>query len=299
MQDYLYISWNLHGKGGVKAAQAILQRCDLRHVASQELDVPMDDPDTDEPWLTGSMGSVRLPREDPRIPRFLEELRRIGEEPFLRNDREYTKKEIASAPWLSFCGGTTSVEAGRRKDQAWDFASVCPTCGSGAVPVPPLIVRFERIPKQGWSAACPFGLIVVSRSLAQTLVDAGLTGFSVEAVRTPSRQEPDDRFRWLRITSIWPRASPKSTWRFDEPCPQCDRPSHFDLWKEPTEIYYESVPADACDFNHSWEQYGYWKRGEQNTGAAPQIILSQRAYRTIKAAGIKSLSGTPLSIREA
>lgn len=168
--------------------------CDLRHEAKQELDVRMDDPDTDEPWLTGSMGSVRLRKDDPRIPKLLEELRAAGVKPLKRVERVHSKKDL-QAGWLCVEGCTSMVAAGNFQGQVWNFKHACTDCGAGAMPVAPLVVRFDgKASKQDWSVSVPNGLLIVSAEPAKALEKAKLTGFTAEPVRRPSKSEIDPRY---------------------------------------------------------------------------------------------------------
>ncbi len=295
MQDYLFVSWNLHDKGGVKAAQAILQRCDLRHVAHQELDVPMDDPDTDEPWSTGSHGWLRLTKDDPRLPRLFDEFRALGERPFVRLCRVYSRAEREAAPWLVVTGSSTMVEVSAQVEQSWDFTGACPACGAGARPVPPLKLHLSRMPKSGWIFTSPNGFVIVSKALAKVLQTEKLTGFDLATVRSPSRPAPDDRFCWLRATSHWPPPVRTPTCRVSNPCQACGRPILGG--GAPFEIHYDTVPENPCDFNMwqgSLESDRLNGRVNRPTGGTTQLFLSQRAYAVLKRAGVRSLRVEPV-----
>lgn len=300
MQEYLVIIWNFHGRGGAKAAMAMLRRCDLRHEAQQEIDVPMDDPDTDEPWLTGSFGSVRLRKDDPRIPMLLKELKAAKVTPSKRVERVYSKADL-SADWLEVTGCTTMVGSGNLKGQVWDFRRACKECGAGAVPVAPLIVRFDgKPPKQGWSVSAPCGLVVVSAQVAAAIVKAKLTGFTLEAVRTPSKTTIDERYRWLRIPCDWPAPVAGPGCRIAGKCKACGRPALRAGTDGPSTLRFERVPKNPKDFN-AWQgtvmpadrTVGVLNR---ETGASPDLIISQRAYEVLKGAGVKSLKCVPVKI---
>lgn len=301
MQDYVVIIWNFHGRGGAKAAMAMLRRCDLRHEAKQELDVPMDDPDTDEPWSTGSFGSVRLKKDDPRIPLLLKELKAAKVKPIKRIERVHSKKDLETG-WLSVEGCTTMVGAGNLKGQVWDFKRACKDCGAGAVPVPPLIVRFEgKPPKQGWSVTVPCGLVVVSAEVAAAIMKAKLTGFALEPVRMPSKPAIDARFRWLRISCEWPDPVSRPNCRIAGKCTVCGRPALRGSGDGGASMmHFARVPKGARDFN-AWQGTVLPKDRfsgvlNRETGAAPELIISQRAYQVLKYAGVKSLKCQPVGI---
>ena len=303
MKDYLYYSWNFHGRGGAKAALAMLQRCDLRREARQETDIEIDDPDAepgDPAWTTGSSGCVRLAKDDPRTRLLEAELRKVGIEPDPIHYRVWSPAELDAAAWVVYTGYTTMVLAGNLKGQQWNFDGACPECGTGAVPVPPLIVKVDRMPKQGFTTACPSGLVIVTAAVAEALEGAGLTGFCAEPVRTPSREEPDDRFRWLRITSRWPAPSKRATCRVGVGCRRCQGLALTRAFNEPNEVHYDEAPAEACDFN-CWQgtiDPSQLPSGVVNrpTGDAPLMILSHRAREVLKQAGVKKLKCEPVFI---
>jgi hypothetical protein len=304
LKDYLYFYWNFHGHGGAKAAMAMLRRCDLRHIAKQNTDIELDDPDADpedEPWTTGSDGCVKLPADDPRIPLLVAELRKAGIESKPNHYRTWTTKDLEGLSWLAYSGYSTAVEAGGCKGQQWDFHAACPSCGTGAIPVPPIIARLEKMPKQGVTLSVPHGLLIVRKTIATALSKAKLTGFTLELVRTPSRDRPDDRFRWVRITSKWPAPSPRPTCRVRPACPDCRGLAFYRPFDEPSEVHCEALPAHACDINE-WQgtvdPADYKDAANRLTGGSRLIILSQRAYRAIRAAGVKSLRCEPVIIAE-
>jgi len=297
MQVYVVVIWNFHGRGGAKAALAMLQRCDLRHEAQQEVLLPEGDSDTFVRRMPGSFGSVRLMDDDPRLPLLLKELKAARVSPIIRNERDYSKKDL-EAQWLKVRGCTTMVLAGNRQGQKWNFKRACKVCGVGAVPVPPLIVQVQgRPPKQGWSVSVPCGLVVVSADLAKILVEAKLTGFVVEPVQRASTGDLDERFRWLRIPCDWPAPLEESGCRVVGACAGCKRPA---LRGE--SFCFERVPNKAKDFN-AWQSTELPEErvsGVVNrpTGASPMLIISQSAYRTLKGAGVKSLKCWPVDFKK-
>lgn len=288
MKEFVVVIWNLEGKGGSRAAIKMLTKCDLRTVAQQESD-KIYDQGTDEWVKGGSFGSVRLAKGDPRLKLLLAELKLLREKPITRIERVYSRAERESSPWATWSSSTTMVTAGRHQEQAWDLADACPTCGAGAVPVPPLIVKFEAKKTAGLCAATPFGLLLMTSTVGNALKRARLTGFELEGVRTAKSKTPDATYRWFRITSTWPRYSKRSVVRVVDTCPACDRPGRFSTHEAPPEIHYGKPPHTAMDFNLTFEQWGNWKRrdGSSPRGAEPLLILSQRARAALANAGVK------------
>ncbi|MCW5776850.1 MAG: hypothetical protein KIS87_10460 [Phycisphaeraceae bacterium] len=308
MKDFLFVSWDFSGRGGVKAALAMLRRCDLRHVARQRLDIPLDDdPDLTEeergnpspnvPWTTGCDGHVRLTTDDPRLARLLAELERLGIEPFTRVDRVYSKKDL-EAPWLRIVGGSMMVGTGNVPGQKWDFSKACRECGAGAIPIAPLAVQgLDRMPKSGWCVTLG-GFIVLEARLAAKLADAELTGFSVEPVRKHTSETAHDRYRWLRIPCKWPEPVERPGCRLHGRCEVCRRPQFIAGRDGLFSLHFERPPRDARDFNAWQGSVLPGKRAalatNRPTGDYPELVISQRAYSTLKEAKLRSLRCEPV-----
>jgi hypothetical protein len=300
MHELIVVIWNFHGRGGARAAMAMLNRCDLRHLARQETPVPSDDPDSHLPRTPGSFGSVRLRKDDPRLTALLKELRAAGVKPLTRAERAHDASDLQSE-WLCVEGCTTMVSSGGLKDQKWNFRNACPDCGAGAVPVPPLIVRFDgKPPKQGWSVSVPCGLVIVSAALAAALTKARLTGFSLQPVRPPSRNAIDPRFRWLRIPALWPQPLNRPHCRVQGRCSHCDRSQLKSSASRIPILHFDRAPTPARDFG-AWQgtvlpRNRYANALNRETGGMPELIISQRAFRVLKDFGVSSLKCSPVRL---
>ncbi len=299
MKEQIYLVWDF-GRGRGKEALAMLARCDLRKEAKQAIDVEIEDPDLEPDeatWTTGTQGSVKLPKDDPRIPRLLDELARAGVEPSKFHYRIYSPKDLDLEPWIVYHGGTTMVEAGRLKGQRWDFSNACAACGAGAVPAPPLIARCSRLPKCGFTQVVPDGLVIVSKALATAMTRARLTGFALEPIVASIGAKPDDRYRWLRITSHWPAPTPAPLCRMSSACSACGGQSLARPWDEPSEVHFARVPESACDVN-IWQgaanlELRDLRVDSRPTGDSPIVIVSQRMYQILKTAGVRASEFEP------
>jgi hypothetical protein len=293
MREYVVLSWNLHGKGGAKAALRLLQRCDLRHLARQSVESVVDDPHSEEPWDTGSYGSVRLLADDPRIALLRSELGAMGEVPSERVERVFTDAERAGADWLVVLNCNSAVAAGRHEGQQWSFRTACRSCGGGAVPVPPLIARLGRMPRGGWVVSAPHELAIVSRAVGERLACASLTGFVLEPVTRSARGAPDPRYLWMRVTAQWTARHLANGARTDA-CAACGRIA-FEPGGE-HRIRFTKPEAPRADF--AFCQSSRASSGIRNpaTGGFSVIIISQRAYRVLKEAGVKNLRVEPVRV---
>jgi len=269
MKEYLAVCWNMIDAGGAKVALRILARCDLRHLAYQEMDEFFDS-DIGGFVQFGSFGYVRLPRNDPRLKMLLAELRAAGEEPTTRVERSYSAKDRDAALWLECTGGSTMVVTGRHPEQEWDMSGACPKCGAGAVPVAPLIVAFTgKKNTSGWTASCPYGHILVSVALAERLRRSRLTGFKALPVRTARSKTPDPNWKWLHITSAWPHHGKETAAR--------------------SSVHHQTATRQPCDFNlkHGTCEPDSREGSASLRGGSPNVVLSHRAYRVLRQAGTR------------
>src|SRR5262245_10508405 len=103
--DRVFVSWNF-GPSGVQRGRDLLQASGV--LAESDFS------------LTGTvagLGSVRLPRADPRLPRLITALTAAGQRPRPRLDREYTKAELDKAEFLVLRSRTVEVFGGFNFDQ--------------------------------------------------------------------------------------------------------------------------------------------------------------------------------------
>ena len=255
----------------------------------------------------GCWCQVRLEADDPRLVLLLDELAMRGSQPVVRAEREYTKRELDAFDWLLLRVRTAGLAGGVNLGQPYDFAAACPLCGAGATAIPPLIVDLSRMGKKAIDQTAHDGHLVVSRVLADAIRDAGLLGAEFLPTRRRKQKEPDPQFLWMSVTSQWGPMSTSSVVRVDDLCPECGRSGHYDAYSEVTEFRYASFPADAPDFNWSWEYFGLWRvpahmehlKDGPNVGGARMLIVSQRVRRCFQAAKIRGVSFEPVLLESA
>jgi hypothetical protein len=200
--------------------------------------------------------------------------------------------------WLLLRFRTVGVAGGANYDQAFDFSLACRTCGAGAQPLPTLVANLTDMRTKRFAHTAHEGQIIVRKEVAEAFSAAGLTGFSVQPVLHINRDEPDDRYRWLRIESQWPRMHRRRILTIRDPCPTCERAGHFDTYQVPTEFWYDAAPTEACDFNLTWEFFGVWRHHllphRPPIGGKRVPIVSQRVRRFLSDHGIKSVYYDPV-----
>ena len=140
--------------------------------------------------------------------------------------------------------------------------------------------------------------IVVTRELAGSIREAGLSGAAFLDVSPRLGRPTSDRFRWLHIPGSWPPFSPSSTVVTDDLCATCGRAGHYDAPDRVTELRYDAYPRDAPDFNRTWEYFGVWRVQGQSSrlpvGGASSTIVSQRVRRLFREMKVRHISFEPI-----
>jgi hypothetical protein len=294
MQDYVFIAGRFDGK----KARRILKRCGLLEATGH-----------------GSPSKYvalmhRFPAEDPRVQRLLSELyaqaEKLGDRPFVRLDRVYTKGELDAAEWLVMRTATAGLWGGVDYGQTYDRTEACGTCGAGAVPVAPLLAELGAMGKKRIDHLVYEDHMIVSRDVAEGLT--GLSGFEIAPVKSP-RRPPHMSFAWLKITSSLPAMHPSTTgYEVTDPCSVCGRAGHyggqFGEEAAPEVPVYAGLPATVGDFNLTFEYFGNWqqqrnKRGHEPVGGGAGIVVSQRARQTLLRLGARRMVWVPVVIKAA
>jgi hypothetical protein len=296
MQDFLIISFFLgHDRG--EAARQLLTQCDLLEEATSA-------PANRHAWLGAlHLGvQLRLRSEDPRLKHLLDGLDERQIEPFTRVERHYSNRDLISAEWLVLRIATAGLYGGADVGQDYDFTSACITCGSGAVPKPPLIAELGSMGKKDVDHLVYEGHMIVSNHIANNISD--LTGVIRTPVKSP-RRPTDDKFSWLRISGSLPQMHPTTTgYRVENPCPSCGRSGYYgNAMNEPESPVYEKLPATATDFNLTWEYFGSWKprrseSQERLIGGSRGVVVSQRVRQRLLELKVRRLVWIPVRIVE-
>jgi hypothetical protein len=293
MRDHLFVSFFLGHDAG-SAARRLLHQCNL-------LETALNDRGNRHSWLgdlhTGV--SIRLPFDDPRLHELLNRLSDFPIDPFTRLDREYSRKELDAAEWLTFRVSTTGLSAGVDYGQAYDVAAACAICGAGAQPRAPLIADLGSMGRKDIDHCAHEGHLIVSSDVAEVFGD--LTGIVATPVRSP-RRTPDTRFAWLRIQNTLPKMHAATRgYTIVRLCPRCNRSGHYCSPIEPEAPCYAPLPPTTPDFNLTWECFGDWRppgrpASVQPVGGSQRVIVSQRVRQRFLAMRVRNLQWVPVTI---
>lgn len=288
MKETWFVSFNL-GRARLPLVRALLAKAGLTEVATLAAE--------DHP-LAG-VCSVTVAAGDSRVAVLREELARHGESPSVRLDRRYSSRELDQLPWLQLIVDTFGLMGGANYRQPYDRAGACQTCGAGASPVGPLIAELSRMGKKHIDRTAHDGHIVVTRALADAVLEAGLTGIDLRPVRRDHLPNPDPGFAWLEVVSEWPPMLPSRVLAVEDLCPVCGRMGHFDPGDRPAEWHYRNVPDEPGDFNYTWERFGVWRGRPWDDGYPPVgglggVIVSQRVRQLFTRVGVRRVQYAPV-----
>jgi hypothetical protein len=288
VKETWFVSFNL-GKARLPLTRTVLAKAGLTEVA--EL-APEEHP------LAG-LCTVTVPAGDDRVAVLQDELSRHGESASMRLDRKYSDQELDQFPWLQLTVATNGLMGGVNYRQPYDRVGACPTCGAGALPVGALVAELARMGKKQIDRTAHDGHIVVTRSLADTVLEAGLTGIELRPARRDHLPNPDPKFVWLHVVSEWPPMAPTRVLAVEDLCPTCGRTGHFDPGDRPAEWHYGGVPDNAGDFSYTWERFGVWKGRPWDgdyppVGGAAGVIVSQRVRQLFTRTGVRQVQYAPV-----
>ncbi len=288
MKETWFVSFNL-GQAQLSLTRTLLAKAGLTDVADLQ---PEEHP------LAG-LCSVTVPAGDDRVAILRYELARHGESLSVRLDRRYSDRELDQSPWLQLTVATNGLMGGANYRQPYDRSRACPTCGAGAFPVGALIAELARMGRKHIDRTAHDGHIVVTRTLAEAVSEAGLTGVDRRPVRRDHKPDPDPLFAWLNVVSEWPRMLPTRVLAVKELCPTCRRMGHLDPGDRPSEYHYGDVPDQASDFNYTWERFGVWRGKPWSSdyppvGGSAGVIVSQRVRQLLGRVGVRQLRYAPV-----
>jgi hypothetical protein len=296
MNDFIAISFFLgHDQG--RQARSLLQRLGLLDMAladRRNRGTSLSDKQHSGVWLT-------LPADDARIPILQVELAQRGVEPFLRFDREHSRRELDQAEWLLLRVATAGLWGGADFGQEFDFSDACAECGSGARLIGPLVTELGKMGKKEIDHVVYEGHLIVSQRLAAMLAAEGVTGIEAAAVR--NRRGPvSDKFVWLRCTEMCRAFSARTQGVVSaDRCATCGRGGHFANATAPLEVQYDAPPT-IVDIAETWERNGLATDRRLPTQARPiggsafGIVASQRVRQILVRAKIPRLNWVPVAV---
>jgi hypothetical protein len=288
MKETWFVSFNL-GQAKLPLTRTLLAKAGLTEVASLD---PEGHP-------CAGLCSITVAAGDGRVAVLQDELAKHGESASVRLGRRYSDRELDQLPWLQLIVATNGLMGGANYRQPYDRAGVCQTCGAGAVPVGALIAELSRMGRKHIDRTAHDGHMVVTRTLADAVQEAGLTGIDIRGARRDQVRDADPRFAWLHVVCQWPPMAPSRVLAVQDLCPACGRMGHFDPGDRPAEWHYGNVPDQAGDFSCTWERFGVWRGPPWNddyppVGGSAGVIVSQRVRQLFRRVGVRQVQYAPV-----
>lgn len=247
---------------------------------------------------------------DPRLRQLLTLLQIEKIEYLKRVDHIYTKSELTTFPLLDLGVSCKSIDGGGPEHGTeYDVSTGCPECGTGAAQVSPLMLPLAELPRKGLICHTHVGHVLVTKTLAEALQHAALSGLELRQARFYRNKEP---LPWWQILSTYtmPRMSPKTKGlaRETKPgwgCPVCQRDMYSGTMKEPLEIAYDHtqvVSAALPDVVQTWECFGRSvlhddpERSLIRGFAQPLLLVNQKVFQVFRELKVKQVAFSPVRI---
>ena len=207
---------------------------------------------------------------------------------------------MQSQDWYHLVVRTVGLLATVNLDQPFDFANACPSCGAGAIPVPPLFIDAARMGKS-LDLTAHDGRLIVRRELAESIRSLRLTGvqFLPVAHKTRTRIRADERYEWLEPAFEWPPLAASSVVVLEDQCVACRRSGHFDSTSPPTALHYLDLPESPADFGATHEYFGRWRapgKRSANVGGGRFLIVSEGFRQALLTAKVRHVDFEPVHI---
>lgn len=242
---------------------------------------------------------ANLAKEDERLPRLLEELRRRGVEWSERWYDVYSEEELDSARLLvvePYIPGF-HFDAGAEWGTTYDYAKGCSVCGTGAPQTSDLFMDSSHVRKlkrhpMAWTY---YDDLVISEFVVDALQKAGATGLLLRGVRSgkkSKRHDPKETgHKQLCAVRTLPPVSPRTIGLATEKqCPVCKRDGFRGMNEAPLRIAYRAEDvAQIDDVNESWEWFG-WSELNSKMGfpalGRPWHLVTPKVMRAMRAEGV-------------
>ncbi len=212
--------------------------------------------------------------------------------------RSYSSKELASAMLLSVTARTVFEPAGEECGTGYDDAAACPLCGGGAPQITPLLLPYRRIPPRVDIASTIAGEVVVSARFLDVLERERLTGAALDAVMPTAVSGCGSRPYYqlsVRGTPVQLDAATKvGNDPFDDAeGGRCARGDTIGL-NVLSELSVRAASYDGTDLVATKELIGP-RRGLLRP--RPVLLVSQRGWRAVQAAGLAGFRVEVASLR--
>jgi hypothetical protein len=146
--------------------------------------------------LGDTVRKVQVQRADPlyaEIGRLDQKFRDAGKVFFTyaNSRRTYSRGELQAAELFHAWAKKVFEPTGEECGTEYDESTACPECGAGATQLSDLRIDLRRVPRSVDFTETIAGEQIVSQRLAESWVEADLTGFELRPVRHKARYEDD------------------------------------------------------------------------------------------------------------
>lgn len=240
---------------------------------------------------------------DPRLPNLLGFLKEQAYEWLETRENRYSDEELRQSALLSFGLEAAHRDTGRQNIERFDLSKGCPHCGSGSLPMAPLVVKASALPKTATMCQTLDGQYLVTEPLHQSLCNAELTSLEVMQVVTKKREA----LAWWQLVPCHylPPMAPetkgiiRSRTLEKKACVHCRRDNYFHTPDKPEQIvYYRSQLGGRPlpDIAWTWECFGVSGMHVNGYVPQPRLIVSPKVFDVFRRLKVKGACFTPVTI---
>lgn len=282
MDRLKYISFTIP-KEKIKISKNMLMDLDL--------EVPISFENENHAYLPTSH-TIVLSESSTKLKMLLNRLKEKGidEEPFVRNERKYTKSEIVNADlfWVHL---NNQIDDGYNVyGTKFGGPNVCTKCGSGEIQESELILKTQKFKKMHFSATFNFEYIV-SSALAKAIRNDFLGINLLPIFDYKSHEKSNLLSQFLPENNLPPLVEPTKISKSSSYCSSCGKSGLF----IETEMHIKKTPDKIADAYFTQEVFGE-KRKRGCPG--PELVLSKRLINKIKEFDKRALRIEPVFLGE-
>ena len=220
-----------------------------------------------------------------------------------RTHREnvYSEAELRGAPLLRLViARSPRGMGGPQHGTEYDLSSACPSCGTGARQVSPLVLSMSGVSRRAPIFETPRGEILVGEDVKRTIEAIDPSGLELrEAI---GLRGTGLRYFQLLAAHEMPPMKPSTEGLLrDEPCAGCSRNGYFGDLEHPMRIRYREEDLDATDsdahFTYEW--FGYSKLRTpfaESLLAYPLLLISSRMYEVFADDRLRGVKFEPVDV---
>lgn len=215
---------------------------------------------------------------------------------------EYSEEDYQTARLLKMSAGSDYLQSkASEMGTKYDLKNACPHCGTGMKQVWYERVKRKELPliHKHRAIKCLDDHIIVDATIRKMLVDAGITGISFAEVH--ARDEvgdwnPIDRFQIIMEHTMPPMCTEPTELDEKHMCQVCRRGGRFSF---PDQPYRKEDLVDVCDFNLTWEWFGFHTFNgnvRDSQIPSPLVLVTPKVMNLFREARVKTFKWTPVGI---